>query len=254
MRIERKVGATVAVLGSLLLAVSGAVPAFAHTGPSAARFHLSGVQAARVANQTSPNAAGWVFGLAKATSVTAEFKVPTLKCGTATTGVAPGSVLLTGSSTSPNVNVATLLLACSRGSAVAIPAVLVDGAETNGTQMAHAGDLIKATITTTTTKTTATLADVTTGHAFKLTKSGKGAASIQEQLVDTKVAVSGKVLPIVNFGKITYSNGAVSGKALGSVKPSVGINMVNTKKVLQILTGALSGAKKNSFTTTFKHS
>ena len=35
MRIESKVGASVAVLGSLLLVASGAVPALARSGPSA---------------------------------------------------------------------------------------------------------------------------------------------------------------------------------------------------------------------------
>ena len=146
------------------------------------------------------------------------------------------------------------MLVCSNSAALAIPAVTVDGTETNGTQTVHAGDLMKATVTTTATKTTATIADLTKGHTFTFTKSGKGAASFEELIVDTKVGQGATVFPVANFGKISYSNGAVSGKALGSVKPSVAVNMVNSKKVVQILTGPLSGAKKNAFTTTFKHS
>jgi len=146
--------------------------------------------------------------------------------------VGPSAVLLTGSTSSPNVSIASVLLVCSNSAALAIPAVTVDGTETNGTQTVHAGDLMKATVT----------------------KSGKGAASFEELIVDTKVGQGATVFPVANFGKISYSNGAVSGKALGSVKPSVAVNMVNSKKVVQILTGPLSGAKKNAFTTTFKHS
>lgn len=253
MRIERKVGATVAVVGSLLLAVSGTVPAFAHTSPSAG-LRLSGLRSADTVNATSTGFAGWVFGVKKATSVTAEFKVPTLKCTATTSGVGPSAVLLTGSSSAPKVSLASVLLACSNGAALAIPAVAVDGSETNGTQRVHPGDLMKATVVTTATKTTATLADLTKGHTFTLKKSGKGAASFEELIVDTKVSHGTKVLPVANFGKIAYSKGAVSGKALGSVKPRVAVNMVNKKKVVQILTGPLSGAKKNAFTTTFKHS
>jgi hypothetical protein len=254
VRIERKAGAVVAVLGSLLLAVSGAVPAFAHTGPSAGRLHVSGAQFARVANATNTGLAGWVFGAKAAKSVTAEFKVPTLKCTSKTSGVAPSSVLVTGSTSAAKVSAATVLLACSGGKPLAIPAVIVDNTETNGTQKVHTGDLMKATVTTTATKTTATLADLTKGHTFTLTKSGKGGASFEELLVDTKVQMGSTVLPVANFGTISYSNGAVSGKALGSVKPSMAVNMVNKKKVLQILTGPLTGTKKNAFKTTWKHS
>jgi hypothetical protein len=253
VRIERKVGATIAVLGSLLLAVSGTAPAFAHTGHSAG-LRFGGLRLADTLAATSTGFGGWVFGAKKATSVTAEFKVPTLKCTATTSGVGPSAVLLTGSTSSPNVSIASVLLVCSNSAALAIPAVTVDGTETNGTQTVHAGDLMKATVTTTATKTTATIADLTKGHTFTFTKSGKGAASFEELIVDTKVGQGATVFPVANFGKISYSNGAVSGKALGSVKPSVAVNMVNSKKVVQILTGPLSGAKKNAFTTTFKHS
>jgi hypothetical protein len=253
VRIERKIGASVAILGSLLFAVSGAVPALASSGPSAGPARLSALRFARAANATSTGFAGWAFGPKAATSVTAEFKVPALKCTSATTGVSPAALMFTGSSSSPNVNLATVLLACSGGSPLAIPAVVVDGAETNGTKTVHTGDVMTATVVTSTTKTTVTLADVTKGHTFKLTMSGKGAAALQEQIGDGQVASNGKALPIVNFGTISYSNGAVSGKAIGSVKPQTAVNMQTAKKVLQILTGKITGAKKNAFTTTFKH-
>jgi hypothetical protein len=61
-------------------------------------------------------------------------------------------------------------------------------------------------------------------------------------------------LPIANFGKITFTKGAVSGKALGLVTPRRGVNMQTSKGVLQILTGALSGTAENSLLTAWKHS
>ena len=132
--------------------------------------------------------------------------------------------------------------------------MIVNGTETNSTHALHVGDLMKATVTTSATKTTATIADLTAGHTFTFTKSGKGAAALEELIIDDSlVNSSGKQLPVANFGKISFSSGAVSGKALGSVTPRTAVNMQTSKKVLQILTGALTGTKKNAFLTTWKH-
>ena len=61
-------------------------------------------------------------------------------------------------------------------------------------------------------------------------------------------------MPVVNFGKISYSKGAVGGKAIGTVTPRTAVNMQKGTGTLQILTGAITGTAKNAFTTTFKHS
>jgi hypothetical protein len=161
--------------------------------------------------------------------------------------------MLTGSSTAPKVSAATVLLACSRGAPIAVPAVIVDGTETNGTQVVHTGDLMKATVTTSATTTTATIADLTTGHTFSFKKSGTGGTSFEELIVDSAVSQGTMQLPVVNFGKISYSKGAVGGKAIGTVTPSTAVNMQTSMGVLQILTGAITGTAKNAFTTTFKH-
>ena len=255
MRIEHKAGAGVAALGALLLAMSGAAPAFAHSGPSARLARAAGLSFADPANSTSTGFGGWVFKATAAKSVTAEYKVPTLKCGTATAGVGPIAVFATGTSSAPKFNAAGLLLECSGGSPAAAAAVVVDGTATTGTKAPHAGDLIQVTIVSSTTKTTATVKDLTAGHTFTLTKSGAGAAPLQEQIIDDSLATSsGAQLPVANFGKITFTKGAVSGKAIGSVSPRTGVNMQTSKGVLQILTGAISGTAKNTFLTTWKHS
>ena len=252
MRIERKVGASIAVLGSLLLAVSGAVPALAGNGPTTGFAHVTGIRFASTLNATSTSVGGWVFGAKAAKSVTAEFKVPTLKCTSATRGIAPSSAMLTGSTSSPKFSSAGVVLLCSKGAPVMVPAVIVNGSQKNSTHVVHTGDLMKATVTTSSTATAATIADLTTGHTFSFKKSGTGGTSFDELIGD--VAVGNPQLPVVNFGKISYSKAAVGGKAIGTVTPSTGVNMETSSHVLQISTGAISGTAKNAFTTTFKHS
>ena len=253
MRIKRKVGIIIAALGSLLLAVSGAVPALAGNGPAAGFSHVTGLRFAGTVTAKSTGFAGWVFGAKAAKSVTAEFKIPTLKCTSTPSGIAPSSALVTGTTAAPKVSAATVLLACSSGKPVMIPAVIVNGTETNGSQVVHTGDLMKATVTTSATATAATIADLTAGHTFSFKKSGTGGTSFRELIIDSAVGQGTTQFPVVNFGKISYTNGAVSGKAIGSVTPQASVNMETTGNVLQILTGAITGTAKNAFLTTFKH-
>jgi hypothetical protein len=254
VRAGRKIMVTVAALGSLLLAVSGAVPALARGGPAAGLSRSTGHGAADLANATSTSFAGWVFKVKAATSVTAEFQVPSLKCGKLLSGVGPMALMVTGTAAAENLNSAGLLLACADGTAVATPVVRVDGTATIGTSKVATGDLIQSTVTTSASKTTATLADLTTGHTFTLTKSGKGAAALRELIIDNRLVSkkTGKPLHLANFGTISFSAGAVSGKALGSVTPRTAVNLLGTTKVVRILTGPLTGAAKNAFTTTWK--
>ena len=253
MRIERKVGASIAVLGSLLLAVSGAVPALAGNGPTAEFSHVTGYRFAGRANATSTGFGGWVFGAKAAKSVTAEFKVPTLKCTSTTSGILPFAALQSGSAASVKTSGGGVALACQGGSPAVAATVVVNNTQSiDQTNVVHAGDLMKATVTISATKTTATIADLTVGHTFTFTKSGTGGTSLDEAIIDS--AVGNPQLPVVNFGKISYSKGAVGGKAIGTVSPRTGVNMETSSHVLQISTGAISGTAKNAFTTTFKHS
>jgi hypothetical protein len=256
MRIERKAGTGLAVLGSLVLVISGAVPALASSGPSAGLARSARLRLAIAANATNTGFGGWIFTPKTATSVTSEFKLPTLKCTSAATGIAPLSAMITGTSTAQKASAAGVLLECVSGKPAAAATVIVDNTETNSTHALHVGDLMKATVTTSATKTTATIADLTAGHTFTFTKSGKGAPALEELIIDDALTntSTGKQLPVANFGKISFSAGAVSGKPLGSVTPNQAVNMQTSKKVLQILTGALTGTKKNAFVTTWKHS
>jgi Peptidase A4 family len=256
MRTVRKAGTGVAVLGSLVLVVSAAGPALASSGPSARLPLSAGVRSASLANATRTGFGGWIFTPKTATSVTSKFKMPTLKCTSTTTGIAPLSAMVTGTSSSQKASAAGVLLECMSGAPAAAATVIVNGTETDSTHALHVGDLMKATVTTSATKTTATIADLTAGHKFTFTKSGTGAAALEELIIDDALTntSTGKQLPVANFGKISFSSGAVSGKPLGSVTAKQAINMQTSKGVLQILTGALTGTKKNAFLTTWKHS
>jgi len=253
VRIERKVGIIIAGLGSLLLAVSGAAPALAGSGPTAGFAHATGIRFAGTLNTTNTGFAGWVFVVKAAKSVTAEFKVPTLKCTSTTSGILPFAALQSGSAASVKTSGGGVALACQGGSPAVAATVVVNNTQSiDQTNVVHAGDLMKATVTISATKTTATIADLTVGHTFTFTKSGTGGTSLDEAIIDS--AVGNPQLPVVNFGKISYSKGAVGGKAIGTVSPRQGVNMETSAHVLQISTGAISGTAKNAFTTTFKHS
>ena len=253
MRIERKVGIIIAGLGSLLLAVSGAAPALAGSGPTAGFAHATGIRFAGTLNTTNTGFGGWVFGAKAAKSVTAEFKIPTLKCTSTTSGILPFAALQSGSAASVKTSGGGVALACQGGSPAVAATVVVNNTQSiDQTNVVHAGDLMKATVTISATKTTATIADLTEGHTFTFTKSGTGGTSLDEAIIDS--AVGNPQLPVVNFGKISYSKGAVGGKAIGTVSPRQGVNMETSAHVLQISTGAISGTAKNAFTTTFKHS
>jgi hypothetical protein len=257
MQLSLKVRASVGVAASLLLVLIAVVPAQGRSNsgmalaPLGSRAALPGL----AVNGTNAHFAGWAFAPKGAPSVVSTFKLPSLKCGTPTTGVAPATVMVTGTSSAPKLNAAAVLMECSSGKPAAEAEVIVDGTPTASTHTLFVGDLMKGTVTTSATKTTVTIRDLTAGHTFTLTKSGAGAASLEELLIDDSLVSSTNTqLPVADFGTIPFSAGAVGGKPLGSVTPSEAFNMETSTHVLQILTGALTGTKKNAFTTTWKHS
>jgi hypothetical protein len=254
VRIERKVGASVAFVGALLLAVSGAVPALAHSSPPAGLAQAAGLRFADTANTTSTTFGGWVFGPKTATSVTTEFKVPVFGCGENENGLGAFAIFDTGTTSAPKFNAAGLLLDCAVIGGEAAAVVLDGRVVAVAPQQVFFGDLLQATIVSSATKTTATVKDLTAGHTFTLTRSGAGGAPLEERIGDAAEFLGGHQLPVGDFGKILFTKGTVSGKALGSVTPRSGVNMQTPNGVLQILTGALSGPAKNSFLTTWKHS
>ena len=60
-------------------------------------------------------------------------------------------------------------------------------------------------------------------------------------------------VPVPDFGKVSFSESKINGRALGLAPGLTRENLVNSSDVLQIKTGPLA-SNNESFTTTFKHS
>lgn len=238
-----------------LLALVTAVPALARSNSRA--FGSLGTHAAvriNPTNGTSTTFGGWVFTPSGVTSAVSEFKLPALTCSSTLTGVGPGTFMLTGTSTAANFNGAAVLMECNGGVPAAQAQVIVNGVATGAANPLFVGDLMKGTVTTSATTTTATIQDLTAGHTFTFSQSGTGAASLEELLMDDSlVSSTGTPLPVADFGKIPFG-GLIGGKTLGSVTPSQAVNMETSANVLQILTSGIEGKKKSAFLTTWKHS
>jgi hypothetical protein len=254
VRIERKVGATVAVTGSLLLALSGTVPALAGSHSTGELALATGARLS-VTAKSQTTAGGWEFGATGAKSVTTEYKVPSLKCTKTTAGFGPLAAMVTGTTKAEIFSAAGLLMECVSGTPEAVALVQVNTSVKEGTKGVAVGDLMQATVTTTASKTTATVKDLTKGHTFTVTTSLKTGLALEELIIDDSLVntSTGKQIPVVNFGKVAFGSSSVSGKAIGSVKPQAGFNMATAKGVLQILVGKITGSKKNGFLTTWKH-
>ena len=253
---RRQVYGSVGAAASLLLVLIAVVPAAARSNRSTAFASLRTPAALRAigVNGASTTFGGWVFTPPGVTSVVSEFKLPSLTCTSTLAGVGPGTFMLTGTSTSSNFNGAAVLMECNGGTPTAQAQVIVDGVATGATNTLFVGDLMRGTVSTSATTTTATIQDVTAGHTFTLTKSGAGAASLEELLMDDSlVSSTGSPLPVATFGKIPFG-GIVGGKPLGSVTPREAFNMETSTSVVQILTSGLGGKNKNIFLTTWKHS
>jgi hypothetical protein len=204
-------------------------------------------------NKTDPAFAGWTFHpKTAARSVTATYKAPRLKCTSTTAGVSPGVAMATGTPKTEKFSAATLLSYCSHGVSHEVADAEVDGKQVGAppTDKVYPSDVLKATVTTSATTTTATIADNTNGHRFTWTKSGNGGTAFEEWVLADSTAFG----PIADFGSISFTAGAVGGKALGSVSPAgTPYNMQTSKGILQVVTGPLTSTTKNAFTTTWKH-
>jgi hypothetical protein len=250
--IERKVGAGVAVLGSLLLAAGGAAPAVAGSGPTAHLSHVS-TRFASMAPSTSTMYGGWTFAPKKATSVSVEFKEPALDCTAATSGVEPLAGMLTGPSASPVFASAGLVIQCLNGKASGELTVTVGGATGASPKPVAAGNLIKATVTTSPTSITATAHDLTRGQFVTLTGNVPGTAALQERIADDAVTTStGAQLPVADFVRVKFTDGEINGLAIGSVEERTQVNMQTSQGVLQIQTGPIQD--KDNFFTHWEHS
>jgi hypothetical protein len=161
----------------------------------------------------------------------------------------------TGTPENTEVSVSGVAYGCYGGKLGTAAYVEVDNTRMNVSKDVVAGDVMRATVTTTAKTTTATIADTTKGHTFTVTKSGMGGTSFVEDVWDDSLASGTTQLAVADFGTISFSAAAVGGTPLGSVSPrGTAYNWVSSTKVVKVVTGPLTGTTKNAFTTTWKHS
>jgi hypothetical protein len=102
------------------------------------------------------------------------------------------------------------------------------------------GDVITESVTFSGSKTyTLTLTDSTEGWTHTTTaSSSKGVRSSAEVIAEAPY--SGGVLPLADFGKVSFSGSTVNGSTLSNFNP-IAINMVSSSGAAEATTGSLSG-------------
>jgi hypothetical protein len=141
---------------------------------------------------------------------------------------------------------------CVNGTALYFPALVVNGTETNfQTSPFSAGDVIDLTTKVSTNRTRVQVTDVTTGITQKLIEAGARAADAY--IGDSFWSSStGALSHVPDFGKLTFKNCLIDGKALASWHPHA-FQRVNSLGTVQIATGGpFPGG--TAFSTHFQHS
>ncbi len=97
---------------------------------------------------------------------------------------------------------------------------------------------------------TLVLRNNTRGWTRTTTGSAPGAANASAEVI-AEAPSSGSVLPLANFGSMTFTDATVNGSALGSVPTTQPLTMVTSGGTVKCSVSALSGG--TSFTATWHH-
>jgi hypothetical protein len=101
------------------------------------------------------------------------------------------------------------------------------------------GDVITETVSVSSNTYTMTIKDTTEGWTKTTTKTESGLDRSSAEVI-AEAPYSGKVLPLADFGTVTFSNSTVDGSTLSASSPT-GINMATSAGKLEATTSALSG-------------
>jgi hypothetical protein len=184
-----------------------------------------------------------------ATVVTASFTLPTLSCTTANRAITPSTAVLLKNQASA----AFVFTGCVNGTASYFPGLVVDGQETDFTTTPFAaGDVIDVTTKVSVNRTRVQVTDVTTSVTEKIIGAGARAHDIavgDNGWVDPSTLV---LEHVPDFGKLTFKNCLVDGKALAALHPTR-FQRVNSRGTVQISTGGFFPGG-TAFSTHFLHS
>lgn len=194
--------------------------------------------------------AGYQTGVTagSATSSAASFTVPTLSCTTANRVIAPGAGA--AANNFKTASVAGVSIGCQNGKAVYFPFLVANGAEANYTSTRFsAGDVINLSASVTTSGITVQVTDVTKNVSVATTITGAGASANAAWIGDESwYSSSGTRLGVPNFGKLTFTNCLIDGKAFGGWHPQA-YQRVNGRGTVEIATGGFwpGGTTFNTF-------
>ena len=220
-------------------------PGSRYAGPGTG-FHAVGLATAPA---NSRDFAGYAAAVpaGSATVLTASFTVPTLSCTTANRAITPSTAVYHGNS----VSAAFVFTGCVNGTAVYYPGLVVNGTETDFTTSPFAaGDVVDVTTKVSTNRTRVQVTDVTTGVTQKII--GAGARAQVVLISDNSWTTSTGRWHVPDFGKLTFKNCLIDGKALASWHPRA-YQRVNSNGTVQIRTGGFWPGG-TAFTTHFMHS
>ncbi len=240
-------------LAPVAAATAGTAPAaFAFTpiqgaAGSATPFFISHGGGVRHAGSTSTNWAGYAATGSTYTSVTTTFKQPKVTCSSGTE-YSSFWVGLDGDGTS-SVEQTGTEADCSGSSASysawyeMYPAYPV----TYSNSVSPGDTIVEKVIYEGSNSYELYLADTTKGWSHTTKKTGSHSRGSAEVIAEAPY--SGGVLPLANFGTVTFNSSTVDGSSLASVSPT-SINMTTSSGTVKAATGSLSGG---TFSITWHH-
>jgi len=234
------------IAAACLLVVAPAAAA----GRAAAPAHLRFDPNKKISQSTSSNWSGYSAINGQYTSVSANWTQPTASCTSATTyssfwvgldGDGSNTVEQTGTSAD-----------CSGGSPRYYAWYeMYPKFPTNLSLTIRPGDSMTASVTTNGSGNfTLTITDQSTRQSFTTSQRQRKARLASAEAIAEAPSSSGGVLPLTNFGTVSFSAVTVNGQAIGNFNPDK-IDMVSGSTV-KAQTSALSGG--SSFSVAWKHS
>ncbi|KJS52450.1 G1 family glutamic endopeptidase [Streptomyces rubellomurinus] len=240
---------TIAVSTALLTVLGTAAPTVAATAPTLVQAPLAH-HGGGLLHSTSGNWAGYAATGARFTSVSASWVQPAVSCSGSNTwssfwvgldGDGSNSVEQTGTEAD-----------CSSGTPVYSSWYeMYPQYPSNFSSTVRPGDHFTASVTTNGSGSfTLTLSDTTAGWSHTVNKSLKSAALASAEVIAEAPSSSSGVLPLSNFGSVSFSGAKVNGQSLGGFNPdNITMGSGSTTKAT---TSGLSGG--SAFSVTWKHS
>lgn len=232
-------------------AAAVAAPAGLDFNPHTAAAQLHGSTAAHVKFASSTNWAGYAAHSTKYTSVTSTWVEPSASCGSSTTYAAFWTGL--DGYASNSVEQDGTLVECSGGSPHQFSWYeMYPAAPVYFNNTLTAGDTIVSRVTSTSTGAfTLYLADTTRGWSHTISQTNSSLARSSAEVIAEAPSSSSGVLPLANFGTVTFNSCDVNGGTLAASSPTA-ITMVTNSGTTKASVSPISSSG-TSFSVTWHH-